>query len=125
MRYQKNVERHAPFTDRDSIALDASRPKRSSLKTYRHQVEGNLAPIRGFIDTQMVDNILGVLQLELSALNDGRDPTPEDIRKFLRESRSAEMLRTIRRHPTMRGLESLTRSDRQLLRWCEMLSKSL
>lgn len=121
----RNFEKQAPSHDRDSIALDASWPKRSSLKTYRHQVERNLAPIRGFIDTQMVDNILAVLQFELSTLNGGCDPNRDDICQFLLDSKPADVLRAIRMHPTMRGLESLTKSDRQLLRWCAALSRSL
>jgi hypothetical protein len=111
--------------ERDRMALDPRWPKRSALKTCRHQVESDLVPIRGFIDTQMVDNILGVLQFELSTLDRGRDPNRDDIRAFLIESKPADVLRTIRMHPTMRGLESLTKSDRRLLRWCAMLSKSL
>ena len=91
----------------------------------RDRFEQTLVPIRSFIDDQMVENILVVLKIELAADNGGREPSTDEIATFLRECKPARLLRTIRMHSTMRGLESLTKSDHQVLRWCAMLSRLL
>lgn len=102
--------------------LSSHRSRRISLP---RQIERSLAPIRTFIDEQMVDNILVVLRVELARVDAGREPRSDEIAQFLREIEPADLLRLIRTHPTMRGLESLTSSDHRVLRWCEMLSRAL
>jgi hypothetical protein len=121
----RSPQDNAPSRGRDGILADT----RSSSRAFRHsdpgKIEQCLVPIRSFIDDQMVDNILVVLKIELAAANGGRDPSDDEIAQFLRERKPARLLRTIRAHSTMRGLESLTKSDHQVLRWCAMLARAL
>ena len=110
---------------REGVFADQRLPSRVLRHSDRRKIEQSLVPIRSFIDDQMVENILVVLKVELAAANGGREPGNDEIARFLRERKPASLLRTIRTHSTMRGLESLTKSDHQVLRWCAMLSRLL
>lgn len=111
--------------DREGVFADQRLPSRARRHSDQREIEQGLVPIRGFIDDQMVENILVVLKIELAAANGGREPGSDEIARFLRERKPASLLHTIRTHSTMRGLESLTKSDHQMLRWCAMLARLL
>ena len=118
---QSNVPSHG--CDR-AVKDDPSR-HRDRRRSHARQIERDLAPLRSFIDDQMIDNVLGVLQIELARVNAGREPRNREVAEFLLDVEPSDLLRLIRTHPMMRGLESLTASDSRMLRWCEMLSRSL
>lgn len=118
---QDNVPSHG----RDRVVADGLPRRRSRRHSHPRQIERELAPLRSFIDDQMVGNILVVLQTELARVDGGREPRNHEVAEFLLDVEPSDLLRLIRSHPTMRGLESLTTSDRRVLRWCGMLARTL
>ena len=121
----RSPQSNAGSRSREGVFADQRLSSRTPRHSDQRKIEQSLVPIRSFIDDQMVENILVVLKIELAAANGGRDPGNDEIAQFLRERKPASLLRTIRMHSTMRGLESLTKSDHQMLRWCAMLARLL
>jgi hypothetical protein len=121
----RSPQSNAASRGREGVFADQRSPSRALRHSNRRKIEQSLVPIRSFIDDQMIENILVVLKIELAAASGGREPSNDEIAQFLRDRKPASLLRTIRTHSTMRGLESLTKSDHQMLRWCAMLARLL
>ena len=109
-----------------SLAVGSGRSHcRDNQCSHPNRIEQGLAPLRSFIDEQMIDNILVVLRRELARVDAGRAPSDSEVAEFLLEAEPSDLLCLIRTHPMMRGLESLMTSERRVLRWCVMLSRTL